>query len=152
MSENDTTETPAPEAESESESEFRSSNPANLDPQDFPPHTMSDDEKAAVAGRLSDVDADYAPEGSDQAAQSAPRPEATETPEAEPEEESEGEESEVTEEEPEAEAEEPQAEDDLVGSLTVPELQAELERLGVEYERTDRKAELQQKLRDKLNE
>jgi len=55
------------------------------------------------------------------------------------------------EEEPEAEPEpEPQAEVFDVESLTVAELRTELDSLGIEHTHEDRKADLQEKLRDAL--
>jgi hypothetical protein len=133
-----------------------------FDPQDYPPHKLSEDEAAAVGGRLGDVDADYAPDGSDQQAQAAPSPDPANPegtvapvfdPEADPEsseeavealEEAEAEEAEIAEE-VEAEAEEDDEEADEAESpdeLTVAELKAELDGAGVEYDKYARKDEL----------
>jgi hypothetical protein len=72
-----------------------------------------------------------------------------EVPEPEPETEPEAE----AEAEPEAEAEaEPEAEVFDVETLTVAELRTELDSLGIEHTHEDRKADLQQKLRDALQE
>jgi len=173
-----------------------------IDPQNFPPYDLNADQAQAVHGRLADVDATYAPPGSDQAAQAVARPPASggtlregeddieaqaeaakqanidagaagsgddttgrvvkvpepdgglETsedmpdgesgPEAEPETEGEAE----AEQQPADDAadDEGEAEDD-VESLTVAELQAELDEKNVEYDKYARKAELVEAVR-----
>lgn len=72
-------------------------------------------------------------------------------PEVEPETEEEESEDEEAEEESEEAEPEAEADDEVdVESLTVPELQAQLDAFGVEYDRHDLKADLQQKLYDAL--
>jgi HeH/LEM domain len=138
MTEAAAAEEPAPQAEP--------SAPAlTVDPQTLPPHTLNADQAQAVHGRLADVDADYAPVGSNQEAQSIPRPEPVEEePEAPPLDE-EGDEPEGDDEpaddgEAEAEAGEAPAVDDM----TVSELKAELDQREVEYDQRALKAELQE--------
>jgi hypothetical protein len=120
---------------------------AYFDPQDFPPHKLNDDEAQASAGRLSDVDPDYAPEGSDARARSEERDlEDTVAPVPDPRDEPE-ESEEAVEALEEAEAEEAEVDaevEDLEDpeELTIPQLQAELNRRNVEFDKYARKPEL----------
>ena len=116
-----TTEPEVPEA-----AEAPETFPPDVNVQDFPPYTMTDDQRAATAGRLSDVDGDYAPEGS--AAAEPAQAEAEEEP--------------ADEEEAVAEPEEADDEAADYESFTVAELKAELDARDLAYESSDRKADL----------
>jgi hypothetical protein len=56
---------------------------AALDPHDFPPYTLNDDERSASQGRLSSVDPEFSSEGAAFEAAPKPDPEAEYDPEAE---------------------------------------------------------------------